>query len=501
MKKISLSQKAMSAVRWTTINTISKLGLQILSLIILGRLLDPVAFGLMGMIMIVIEIVNIFAGMGLNEAIIHKNTVSRKELSSLYFLNVTIGFMIFILMFMLSDYIGCIYSEKAVVPLVKIMSSLVFISSFGMIFEILLRKHLMFASLAKVAILSQVISFFSMIVLATQGFGVYALVFGQVVLHVVKVFLLLMVGFKKKWMPQFRFCFQETKFYLKFGAYQVLAMTVNQFNSRVDQLLIGGMLGPTVLGYYNVAFRIIYMPIESINPILSQVALPLFSIIQNDTERLKQSYLKYINLIISINLPVLAGLTSIAHILIPFFLSDKWIPAIPIVQALSFYVFIRSIFNANGSLINAKGKVKWAFYWSLVMLLVIPATAYIVLITTTSVVMLCLCLGGIFFGFFFLNYFIFLKRLLGSFFLEYILIVIKPLLISVSMAALIYLLSMQIQHWKTAISVLVLIVFGVLYYAVLSIVFNSDFVNELEKILPEKIGSKFAILKKYCKCF
>ncbi len=75
------------------------------------------------------------------------------------------------------------------------------------------------------------------------------------------------------------------------------------------------MLGPVILGFYNVAFRLIYLPIQQVNPILIQVAFPLFSKMQDDTPRLKKNYLKYINLITSINAPVLAGITAIAPIL------------------------------------------------------------------------------------------------------------------------------------------------------------------------------------------
>lgn len=496
MKNSLLSQKAFSAVRWTTLNTVFQVGIQTLSLIILGRILSPMAFGLMGMIMVVIELVNIFARMGLVEAIIHKETITKNELSSLYFLNVFVGLLLFVSVFLLSDLIGFMYSEDAVVPLVKIMSCLFFISSLGTIFEIMLRKHLLFDSLAKIAIFSHTISFFSTIFLVVQGAGVYALVFGQVIHYFSRTCLLLVVAFKKNWIPQLRFNINEVTFYLKFGAYRVLAMSANQFNSRVDQLLIGGILGATALGYYNVAFRIIYLPIQKINPILTQVALPIFARIQNETELLKKSYLKYINLILSINLPVLAGLTSTSHIIIPLFLSEKWIPAVPIVQALSFYVFIRSIFNASGSLIIAKGKANWTFYWNIAMLFVIPATTYTALIVNKSAVAVCLWLSGIFSLFFFFHYHVFLRRLLGSFFKEYAVTILRPFSISTSMGIFTYLLSTQIQHWKTSFAALALVAFGVIYYMIGSIIFNPYFVSELEKILPETLNTQLTRIRK-----
>jgi O-antigen/teichoic acid export membrane protein len=491
----NLSHKAFKAVRWTTLNTICQVGIQFLSLFILGRLLTPQAFGLMAMIMVVIEIVNFFARMGLSEAIIYKKNVSESEISSLYILNISVGFTLFLIVFFSSGLISRLYSEPALVPLVRIMSSLFFISSLGVIFEILLRKNLLFGTVAKVNICAHFSSFVLMVILAFQGAEVYALVFGQLLSHTLKAGLLIFSGIKNKWFPTFHFSFSEIKFYLKFGLYRVLAMSANQFNSRVDQFLIGAMLGSVALGFYNVAFRIIYLPVNQVNPILTQVAFPFFSKIQDDTSRLKRNYLKYINLILSINAPVLAGITALAPILVPLLLGEKWIPSVPIIQALSFYVFIRSIFNASGSLMMAKGKADWTFYWCMVMLLLIPTTTYATLKLSGSVVQVCLALGGIFFIFFFFHYTLFLRNLLGGFFKEYVLTIARPLSLAVSMGGFTYLLSISLRGWPDLITASILIPFGVGYYAIATLCFNPLFVDELEKILPSRVSTILSCIR------
>jgi O-antigen/teichoic acid export membrane protein len=488
MQNKDLSQTAFKAVRWTSLNTICQVGIQFLTLVILGRLLSPEAFGLMAMIMVVVELVNVFARMGLGEAIIYKKEVTQNELSSLYFLNIFVGLALFGLVFCSSGLISRMYSEPALVPLVRIISSLFFISSLGIIFEILLRKHLLFDAFSKINVSAHFIAFIFMVALAVQGTGVYSLVLGQVFLHMLKSALLILVASRKKWFPSLRFRISEIRFYLKFGIYRVLAMSANQLNSRVDQLLIGAILGPATLGFYNVAFRIIYLPIQKVNPILTQVAFPFFSKIQDDTPRLKRNYLKYINLILSINTPVLAGITAIAPSLVPLFLSEKWVPAVPIVQALAFYVFIRSIFNASGSLMMAKGKANWTFYWNMIMLFVIPSTTFAALKLSESVLGVCLALGAMFFIFFFFHYALFLRNLLGSFFKEYMLTIARPFVLSSSMGVLTYLLSIPLQNLPYAIAATCLIAFGATYYGLMTLFFNQRFVGELEKVLPGKLG-------------
>jgi O-antigen/teichoic acid export membrane protein len=494
-----LSEKAFHAVRWTSVNTICQVGLQFFSLFVLGRLLTPKAFGLMAMIMVVIEIVNVFARMGLSEAIIFKKDITDNEISSLYFLNISVGALLFLVVFMLSSPISLLYSEPELIPLIQILSSVFLISSFGVIFDILLRKNLCFDKVAKVNIFSHSSAFVCMIGLAWYGAGVYALVFGQLLANLTRALLLVGIGIRNSWFPRFHFSFSDIGFYLKFGLYRVLAMSANQFNSRVDQMLIGSMLGSVALGFYNVAFRIIYLPINQINPILTQVAFPFFSKIQDDTPRLKRNYLRYINLIMSINAPVLAGITALAPVLIPLLLGEKWISSVPIVQALAFYVFIRSIFNATGSLMMAKGKADWVFYWCMFMLLIIPATTFIALKLSGSVIWVCLALGAIFCVFFFLHYSLFVRRLLGPFLYEYLLTIGKPFVLSIIMAISTYYLMFFFKNIPHIISAPILIIFGVLSYSILTLLFNPSFVGELEKVLPGKSGKIVTLVRNFIK--
>lgn len=482
----SLSQTAFKAVRWTTLSAACNVGIQFLTLVILGRLLSPEAFGLVAMIMIVVEVVNVFAMMGLGEAIIHKKEVTKSEISSLYTLNVIIGLMLSLIVYFSSGLMGMLYSEPAVIPLVKIISFMFFVSSLGAIFEILLRKHLLFNTVAKIGVFSNLSSFVFMVFLALMGTGAYSLILGQVFLQTIRSILLIFVGLKRHWFPHLRLRVSEITFYIKFGLFRVLAMSANQFNTRVDQLLIGMMLGPIALGYYNIAFRIIYRPMLNVSIILTQVAFPLFSKIQDENQRLRQNFLKYINIILSLNTPVLAGLAALSHILIPVFLGEKWAPSIPIVQALAFYVFIRSIFNASGSLMMAKGKANWTFYWNMIMLFVIPATTYIALMISGSVTGVCVSLAAIFFIFFFFHYALFLRNLVGPFFKEYILTISRPFWLAGSMGIFTYLLSILFQAWPKTVSATVLIGFGIAYYSIMTLYFNPRFVDELENFLPGK---------------
>ncbi len=161
----------------------------------------------------------------------------------------------------------------------------------------------------------------------------------------------------KEYKPSFVFKVGKIKEFLSFGAYQMGEKSINYFNSQVDTILIGKLLGMEALGIYSIAKQLIMRPAQVINPIITKVTFPTMAKVQEDTERLKKIYLKTMNYLSSINFPIYAFLFVMAPDLVPLIFGDKWYEAIVIVQILSIYGAIRS----TGSLLLAN----WGFYWNL----------------------------------------------------------------------------------------------------------------------------------------
>ena len=74
---MSLKAKAISGVKWTTFSTVITTILQLLQLAILARFLDPSAFGLMALVMVVVGFSQAFLDMGISNAIIHKQEIKK----------------------------------------------------------------------------------------------------------------------------------------------------------------------------------------------------------------------------------------------------------------------------------------------------------------------------------------------------------------------------------------------------------------------------------------
>jgi len=92
---MTLKQKAIAGVKWSGVSMAVVTALQFITLAVLARCLTPSDFGLMGMIMVVMGLAQSFADMGISNAIIHRQDATRDQLSSLYWLNILAGVVVF----------------------------------------------------------------------------------------------------------------------------------------------------------------------------------------------------------------------------------------------------------------------------------------------------------------------------------------------------------------------------------------------------------------------
>ena len=360
---MKLTTQAVSGVRWTSISSVVNIGSETFRTVFMARFLAPDDFGLMAMVWIVIGLAQMYTDLGISAAIIHKQQTTKEQLSSLYWLNIFAGLAVFGIMWLLTPWIPLFFREPRLPPLLKAVAVVFIITPIGAQFEILLQKELSFRLLAIQEIISSIGCTVVAVVLAVAGFGVWALVISFLVQLSLKALLLARIGFVR-FRPAFHFRRSDLKGYIGFGFYQLGERSINFLSQRIDQILIGPLLGVRALGFYSFAFNMTGKPIWRINPILNRVAFPLFSKVQDEPDRLKRGYMKLIRLVTTINAPLLLGLAAVAPLLVPSVLGAKWTESIPLIQVMCLVSLLRCISNPIGSLQLAKGRADLGFWWN-----------------------------------------------------------------------------------------------------------------------------------------
>ncbi len=397
-----LRERAITGVKWTGLSMAIVTLVQFAQVAVLARVLDPRDFGLMAVMMIAINFAQTFMDMGISKAIVQRQELSRAQLSSLYWLNIASGLAMTIIVAMLSPLIAVFYGEPLIQPLIVQLSFMFLIISIGNQYRVLCQKELEFGRMAAVEIGAALASFAVAATLASQGYGVRALVYAVMAQATLSSFLFLAHGLKRYHCPALVYRHQEIKSFFTFGFYQMGENAVNYISANMDKILIGKMLGMQAAGFYNLAWQLIIFPVTKINPVVNKVALPVYARLQEDAAETQIYYETSMRALSLITIPALVGLCLFAQDVVRVLYGEGWNETATLIQILSAAGIVKALSNPAGALILAKGRADIGFWWNAVWATSISAALYITLKYSGDTQGAALCVTGmsILFGLF-----------------------------------------------------------------------------------------------------
>ncbi len=358
-----------ASIKWASFSNILKQILQFIVILILPLFLAPSDFGLMAMANVVIAFNNIFKNLGFSSALIQKKDVSKELFSTLFFANLFIGLILFLIIFFFSPFISTILTNnlnerKELSKILKVISIGLFLSSPSLIQLAILEKNLLFDKIAKIEISSSFFSAITGILLAVNGYGVWSLVFQNLVLIIVSG-ILFWISCPQK--PSFIFKISEIKSVFSFSINLTGFQIINYIYRNLDKILIGKFLGSTDLGYYSLAYRIMVYPLQNITRIISRVMFPLYSKIQNENKKIRNGFKLVSNSIALITFPLMFAISVLSKEMVSIFWGQNWITVAILISLLSPVAAIQSVTTTTGSIFQAKGRTDKMFKWGIVM--------------------------------------------------------------------------------------------------------------------------------------
>ena len=371
-----LRSRATSGARWTGTSTGVRILGQFVQLAVLARLLKVSDFGLMAMVNVVLQFGTTFTDGGVSNAIIHFRDATRRELSSLYWLNIISGVIVFVVMWFVSPLAARVYHQPALVDLLRVASMVFIVVALGQQFATLSERDLRFRRMARIEIASIIVSALVGIWLAWKGNGVWSLVWSNLTAAVITSGTLTIIGWSQ-WRPMLHFNLGECRRFLRFGLFQMGERTLNLLGQQLDKIVIGIVMGATPLGYYDMASRLTARPYQLINPIFTRVAFPVFSAVQKDRDRLRKGYLELMEVLTGLTIPIYVAMMALASPFVLVQLGDKFTPSIPLLQILSIVGFAFALSSPAGSLILACGRADIGFYLNVLRTGMILAGIYV----------------------------------------------------------------------------------------------------------------------------
>lgn len=475
---MTLKIKTFSAIRWTTFAMLSKAVLVLLQMGILARILVPSDFGLMALVAAVIAFAQIFADMGISNAIIHHQKISSKELSSLFWLNVLASTVLMLLLILLSPWVAVWYHEPRIQVILIAVSATFFINALSQQLRVTAEKNLRFQQLTAIEVSAACLSFIVTVAVAIAGGGVFALVAGALTGAVVSTTLCWMI-LADGWRPMWRLRLNEIREFLSFGAYIMGFSLFNTVNMQSDVLMGGRVFGASSLGVYSLPKDLSLRLAMIINPIVTRVGLPVMAKAQDDRKLLKSIYLRTLRMTASINFPIYIAIVIFAPEIVIIMFGPQWQESITLLRIFALWGLFRSIGNPAGSLVFAVGKGKLMFFWSLGQMLVQVPVFWFGSLFGFEGLALSLLACAIVLPF--PQWYIVINPICGARFIEYFKQLTTPLVVSTLAAIFAYIAALPFSENITRISSGFL--FGGLAYLLLSRWLNNTWFFAMEELI------------------
>lgn len=407
---MNFKENAIKGVRWTSFSTIVLAVTQLVTTGVLVRLLDKSDFGLMAIIMVVKGFADLFMDFGITVAILHKQDITNKEYSSLYWVNMLLGFVIYFVLLFITPLISSFYNEPELLKLIPLLCLAVPISSIGRQQKTVLQKELFFKNIAIIEIISAIVSLALAIYLAVIHWGIYALVLSNLIRYALSNIIYFFVGIKK--VPiRFHFRMKETVPFFKIGMYNTGGQVINYFSSSLDVLIIGKLLGSESLGIYNLAKDLVIKPAAVVTPIISRVVTPLFAKMQNEKENLLSNFFSVQQIVSNINAYIYLGILLLAYPIVRLYYGEGCDTCIPIVMILALYYMLREYGQPMSMVCIAKGRTDIDMWWNVLVLCISPVFVAVGASYSIETVAVSLLLFIILM--FFPGWYMYAKRLLG----------------------------------------------------------------------------------------
>lgn len=355
----SLKDQTIKGMFWSVVERFGSIMLQFVANILLARILTPVDFGLVGMIMVFIAISNTIIESGLSAALVNKKNATESDYSTIFFMNTALSLFFFIILMVSAPYISEYYHQPQLTDLLRALSFILIFNALNNIQYTQLIKAINFKQLAKVNLAATLVACTISVILAYNGYGVWSLVIQLLLIAFIRTILFWIWS---TWRPSIIFSLNSLKELFGFGSKLLLSALLDTVYNNLQALVIGRVFSAKDLGFYSQAKKFEEVPSYTFSSVVNQVTFPVFVKLQDNFEELRKGVSKSMKTLVFLQFPVMFLLIIIAKPLFELLFTSKWNDAIPYFQILCFSGMLISMHTTNLNILKAIGKSNLFLY-------------------------------------------------------------------------------------------------------------------------------------------
>lgn len=360
--------------------------IQIISTLIIARLVTPGEFGEVAIITTFIQIANLLIASGFSEALIYKVNNSQKLYSTVFYLNILLSLLLYIILYIFSDNIADFYSIDRLGILTKVVGLNVIIYSFTYIQRVLYTLNINFKTPALITLIASVCGSSVGLFLAFKGYGVWAIVYQTLSINGIQ---LLLFWILSEWRPGFSFSVKELMAIIPYSSKILFNNIAGVFYDNIYSLVLGKVFSAKTLGYYNRMQTVVFFTTTNFMYAIECVFYPALCRKRESRAHIIESYEKLIRLSTFIAFPILIIMISLGKSIIMILLTEKWMGGLQILQLVSVaYLFIPIIY-INNSFLKILNRPNLLFYTGVLTKII----GLVILVVTINYNITVVCYG------------------------------------------------------------------------------------------------------------
>jgi O-antigen/teichoic acid export membrane protein len=328
------------------------------SIVLLSRLLTPAEFGAAAAAALVVGLASVVSQVGVGPALVQRKTLSDAEVSAAFLFSMAMSLVLAALLFLLAPRFNALVGLPRDSSLLRLLSLSLLLAGLAAVPTGLLQRRLRFRAMMIVDLLAAGPGAIGVsLALALLGFGAFSLVWGSIASAFVMA-----VGYGWLARPPLtvmspRRAWRNVRPLLRFGAAYSVSQLGNWLALNADNLVTANLLGPTALGVYSRAYRLLSEPANLIGGAADKVLFPALARVRSDEQRLRGAYLRATSLVALGAGPLSVLLCVLAPELVQVLMGGGWSEVVLPLQILAVVLVPRASYKISGSLTRATGAV------------------------------------------------------------------------------------------------------------------------------------------------
>jgi len=369
----NLSQRAVRSGFWVFSLRIVQQLFSLARLVILARILAPHDFGLLGIALLTMATLETFSQTGFQAALIQKKEDIKSHLDAAWTVLILRGFILFAILYFIAPYAATFFNAPEAKPIIQVIGFAILLQAFTNIGVIYFQKELEFNKEFIYQFAGTLADFIVAVSAVLILRNVWALVFGLLAGNFARF---VVSYFIHPYRPHLSSDLGKAKELFGFGKWILGSSILIFLLTQGDDIFVGKLLGATALGFYQMAYRISNIPATEITHVISQVTFPAYSKLQDNIPKLREAYLKVLQVTAFLSFPIAGLIFVLAPDFTKIFLGEKWMPMVPAMQVLAIFGVTRALNATNGPIFYALGNPRIGTKISFVQLIFLAIIIY-----------------------------------------------------------------------------------------------------------------------------